>query len=96
MFNNIGRKIKGLAKFIFWVISIISIVGGAIIAFSTITNSNAESSQKIASIIIGILTAVGGVILAWLQNFLLYGFGELIDTNQKMLAIMEQNNIGQQ
>ena len=96
MFNNIGLKIKGLAKFIFWVISIISIVGGVILIIGTITNSYASSGTKISSIVIGILIAVGGVILAWIQNFLLYGFGELVDTNQKMLRLMEQKDVERQ
>ena len=95
MFENIGGKIKGLAKFIFWVISIISIIGGGVIIFTGLANSDSDSSSKIASIVIGILSAVGGVLLAWIQNFLLYGFGELVDSNQKILRIMENRNNGQ-
>ena len=95
MFENIGGKIKGLAKFIFWVISIISIIGGGVIIFTGLANSDSDSSSKIASIVVGILSAVGGVLLAWIQNFLLYGFGELVDSNQKILRIMENRNNGQ-
>ena len=95
MFENIGGKIKGLAKFIFWVISIISIIGGAAIIIGGLADSDTSSGSKIASIVIGILSAVGGVLLAWIQNFLLYGFGELVDSNQKILRIMENRNNGQ-
>lgn len=39
-----------------------------------------------------ILYILIGIVLAWINNFLLYGFGELIDSNQKMLKIMEEKN----
>lgn len=48
--------------------------------------------NSILYILIGILIVLLGVILAWINNFLLYGFGELIDSNQKMLKIMEEKN----
>ncbi len=93
MFSNIGAKIKGLAKFIFWVICIISIIAGIVTIIQAMANSYSNSSSKIYAIIAGFLIAVGGTILAWLQNFLLYGFGELIDSNQKILRIMEERNM---
>ena len=74
MFKNIGAKIKGLAKFIFWVICIISIIGGIITIIQALGNSY-SSSSKIYGILYGFLIAIGGTLLAWLQNFLLYGFG---------------------
>ena len=93
MFNNIGAKIKGLAKFIFWVISIASIIAGMYVIIQGM-GGRGSSDSKIMSIVIGILTAVFGIILAWLQNFLLYGFGELVDSNQKMLRILEDRSMG--
>ena len=87
MFNNIGRKIKGLAKFLFWIVAIISILGGlAVLIFMTTDSGDGMLIGVLAAI--GI--AVGGFILAWLQNFLLYGFGELIDSNQKILKVLEE------
>ena len=95
MFNNIGAKIKGLAKFIFWVLAIISVIAGILIIIQGVGNTHSDSQQKIVAVIIGIATIVGGIILAWLQNFLLYGFGELVDSNQKILRELQQRSIDQ-
>lgn len=92
MFNNIGAKIKGLAKFIFWVLAIISVIAGMLIIIKGIGNTTDDSSQKIVSVLIGIAVIVIGIITAWLQNFLLYGFGELVDSNQKILRELEYRN----
>lgn len=95
MFKNIGAKIKGLAKFIFWVMTILAAIGGIFIIIQGLGNSRAGSSEKIYSVLIGIGVIVFGIIFAWLQNFLLYGFGELVDSNQKILRELEQRNINQ-
>lgn len=92
MFNNIGRKIKGLAKFLFWILVIASIILGAITIMQAV-GSRGSSSSKILAVIGGFLVIGGGIVLAWLQNFLLYGYGELIDCNQKMLRILEERNM---
>ena len=93
MFNNIGSKIKGLAKFIFWVMSIAAIIGGFIVALGAISKMSDNAQSGVLGILLGVAIAVFGVILAWLQNFLLYGFGELVDSNQKILRELEQRNM---
>lgn len=86
MFNNIGSKIKTLAKVLFW----ISVIGSMIGAFGVIAFAAMSGSDEILiAIIIGIVIVVVGIIFAWLSNFMLYGYGELIDTNQKMLRILQ-------
>ena len=95
MFKNIGAKIKGLAKFIFWVLTIIAVIGGLVIIIQAFSNSHADSQDKIVSILIGIGVIIVGIIAAWLQNFLLYGFGELVDSNQKILRCLEERQIDQ-
>ena len=91
MFKNIGGKIKGLAKFLFWLMVIISIIGGVAILAMSIANMGDEP----LTIVYGMLGCVAciliGILLAWLQNFLLYGLGELIDSNSKMLKILEDH-----
>lgn len=97
MFNNIGGKIKGLAKFIFWVLAILSVISGMLIIIQGFGSSRSES--VVVSILIGLAVMVLGILMAWLQNFLLYGFGELVDSNQKILKELERRNfqpIGQQ
>ena len=68
MYDNIGKKIKGLVKVLFIVESIAAaIVGIALLA----------SDEDL--IFIGLLVLLGGPIVAWVSSLLLYGFGELID-----------------
>ena len=92
MFNHIGKKIKVFAKALFWMTVIIFVIG-AIIVFSIGTQNKPDSTSIF--IIIGIIMIVLGIAIAWLNNFLLYGFGELIDSNQKILEILEKekNNV---
>ncbi|MCR5352679.1 MAG: hypothetical protein K6D98_00045, partial [Clostridiales bacterium] len=78
MFNNIGGKIKALAKVLCW----IGIAIFVIFAFIMFINSfnNLRSTGEFY-FIIGLIFLIVGPILAWVSSFLLYGFGELIETN---------------
>ena len=67
MFDNIGGKIKGLAKVICWVGIIASIVTGFAMS---VTNENI-----LPLLLIGGL----GSVMSWVSSFFMYGFGELID-----------------
>lgn len=68
MYDNIGKKIKGLVKVLFIVESIAAaIVGIALLA----------SDEDL--IFTGLLVLLVGPIIAWVSSWLLYGFGELID-----------------
>ena len=76
MFNNIGGKIKGFAKFICW----LGIIASVIIAILNITTSVAVGNIAIG-VLVGVLIAVGGVLVSWIGSFLLYGFGQLIENS---------------
>lgn len=81
MFKNIGRKIKGLAKGVF-IAEVILIVFAALIM--SISYSMVLSRTQIASAIIGtLIIAAVWIFIAWLSVLVLYGFGELIDSNTK-------------
>ena len=78
MFNNIGGKIKGLAKFLCWAGIIICVILG----FMFIAGSNAGYYyyySREAMIVFGVLIMVGGSIISWLSSLFLYGFGELVE-----------------
>lgn len=68
MYDNIGGKIKGLAKAIFIVGAIAAVIAGV-----AIMGSDEET------IVIGSLVMIFGPLIAWVSSWLLYGFGELID-----------------
>lgn len=73
MFTDIGKKIKALAKIIFYID-----VLGALAAAKAVIASDSNNT------VLGLLIIPVGVILAWLATFLLYGYGELIDKTSEI------------
>lgn len=65
MFNNIGSKIKSLAKVCAWVGIIISVLVGFVFLF---VNAG-----------VGLMVLVFGVLGSWVGSFMTYGFGQLIE-----------------
>ena len=68
MYENIGKKIKLLAKLLFGILSAIGVIGGIVII------SIDEDIAFIGAILIFLLPLV-----AWISSWFLYGFGEIID-----------------
>ena len=66
MYDDIGEKIKGLAKVMFIVGAIAAVIGGLVLLVDKF-------------LAIGLLTLFLGPVVAWVYSWLLYGFGELID-----------------
>ena len=67
MYDNIGNKIKILAKVTFVLGAIASVIGAVILFFND------------THILLCIITAVAGSLFSWISTWLLYGFGEIID-----------------
>ncbi|MBQ1194721.1 MAG: hypothetical protein IIX44_00580 [Clostridia bacterium] len=80
MYDNIGGKIKGLAKATFFVEAISAIIVGII----WMSETDVDNIGAWCLIIFG-------PYIAWSSSWVLYGFGELIvrscDTNQKVIDI---------
>jgi hypothetical protein len=74
MFDNIGGKIKGLAKVTAWLGIIASVIYGIVL----ISQSNRYYNGS-ALVITGVIVMAAGSLGSWISSFLLYGFGELID-----------------
>ena len=74
MFNNIGGKIKSLAKVVCWIGIIASIIGGIVLFM--------EDDDMF---FICVLIAGGGALISWVSSFVLYGFGQLVE-NSDILA----------
>ena len=95
VFNNIGKKIKGLAKVIFWIGfigSVLAALGGGI-AVAQVMDCEDNPVAILAAIGIFVVGSAIGFLLAWIGSFFLYGYGQLIEdteinrkTNQKILA----------
>lgn len=68
MYDNIGGKIKGLAKWTFAVEAIAAVICGFMLIV-----------EDFDMILLGLLVIAVGPLVAWAFSWLLYGFGELID-----------------
>ena len=67
LYNNIGAKIKTLAKLGFIVSAILSVIVAFMLA----------ASEEF--IFLGILMLFAGPLVSWVSSWLLYGFGEIIE-----------------
>lgn len=82
MYDNIGEKIKGLAK-VCWIIeSIFCVIMGIFLMVNEIGGDS--------WIFFGPACIIGGPLSAWVSSWLLYGFGEMID---KLCAIERNTNV---
>ena len=93
MWDNIGEKIKILAKIIAWVGIIASIIGGLILIVQGVKiNQNSWNGSGGGLLILGGLgTIIGGSILSWISSFSMYGFGELIDNSEIIKSNTSKN-----
>ncbi len=86
MFKNIGRKIKGLTKVLFWLGFVFWIMAGlAVMAIGILTTpvsfdgSDSFTATFFIFIVLGILVIGIGFLISWISCFFMYGYGELID-----------------
>ncbi len=86
MFDNIGGKIKTLAKVLCWIGIVASVIGGIIMIVGT-----ARSSNPGLGILLSLLYMALGCLISWVGSFFAYGFGELIENTE---AIRRNTNSG--
>ncbi len=79
MFQNIGKKIKTLAKVLCWIGIIGSIIGGVIMVVSGAALMDNDAASGAAAIMSGVLTAVLGALFSWIGSFMMLGFGEIVE-----------------
>lgn len=70
MYDNIGGKLKLLAKIVFGIDAAIAIIGGLVLM-----------SFDEDLIFIGFIVMIIGFIIAWIFSWFLYGFGQLIENS---------------
>lgn len=70
MFNNVGGKIKAVAKVIVWIGIAICVIYGFVMLVSI---------EDMA--LIGLLIMTVGSLVSWISALVLYGFGELIENS---------------
>ena len=83
MFNyeNIGNKIKGLAQMAFVVEAIAAVITGIALM---------ASDEDL--ILYGLLVLIAGPIIAWVSSWLLYGFGQLVENSDIIVAEYNRKN----
>lgn len=86
MYENIGEKIKALAKILFVVEIFVSVIGGLILSVAL------RYAMYGFAILLFFGIAVVGVIAAYISSMLLYGFGELISNSKKLVEIGKEVN----
>ncbi len=79
MYENIGGKIKTLAKVICWVEIIACVVGGIVLCCI-----GADSRGGEILVLSGVALMILGPLFSWVGSFLLYGYGDLISRVQSI------------
>ncbi|MBR4067528.1 MAG: hypothetical protein IKK08_02735 [Clostridia bacterium] len=77
MFDNIGEKIKLVAKVNCAIIAVACVICG----FGVMFNS---------SFLLGLLIMAAGVLVGWAGSLVLYGFGELVDSTTVLRQAAEK------
>ena len=85
MFDNIGGKLKGLAK----IITVLGIIISVIYGISLIVTG--ISQRAFLVVLLGVLLMIGGSIISWALSLGLYAFGELVE-NSKVIADWTRSN----
>lgn len=81
MFNNIGSKIKAVAKFICYAGISLSVIGGLIMwVVGVIYEQN--------FFVNGLVIMTVGFMCSWLGSLATYGFGELIENTAVIAELM--------
>ena len=80
MFKNIGRKIKGLAKIVFWVEAVSTVLAGLGFIIASIFMVD-HAIAILGSVIVSVFGVALLLLLEWLSVWMLYAFGELVDNS---------------
>ncbi len=75
MFDNIGDKLKGVAVAACVLGIVASLIGGIAMMVG-------------GAVLIGILTIVLGALISWLSCLGLYGFGQMIENSDTLVAML--------
>ena len=80
MYDNIGQKIKGLSNAIFVILAVIGASCGLIVMITSVG----------IMVIVGLIMFIVVPVLAWVLSWLLYGFGELIESQCIATEILQE------
>lgn len=81
MYNDVGKKIKGLMETLLMIGIVLSVVGGIVVM--TISDD---------LIVVGLLIVIVGSLVSWIACIFAYAFGELVDRTcniEKLLRLSQ-------
>ena len=87
MWDNIGSKIKVLAKVIAWIGIICSIIGG-IVLFVIGLKMRYGGALYVG---LGFAAIIGGSLISWISSWFMYGFGEIIHNTEIIRRNISKN-----
>lgn len=85
MFNNIGEKIKKVAKILFWIEAVICVL----VAFVYAGQALQDTSSFIVFLLVLVIGTVLGILISYVSVIITYGFGELISLTKRNNEILE-------
>ena len=80
MFNNIGRKIKTLAKVLCWLGIIASVISGIAMVLTGVAFNSASVVRGYSATVDAELGGAAAVV-SWIGSFCMYGFGQLVENS---------------
>ena len=82
MFQNIGGKLKGLARVLFILCVIAGLVGAIVLWNIKVYSRYSETHPYIGA---GIGVLAGGFLVGWLSSAFIYAFGQLVQNSDKLV-----------
>jgi hypothetical protein len=80
MFSEVGKKIKGLCKFVFGVMVVVSFIIAIAVFAGRVSSGEAE--DILLGMLLFVIIGGVGVFISWLSVLFLYAYGEIVEANQ--------------
>lgn len=87
LFDEIGKKIKSLAKVVF----VLEVIASVILGLVLISVGSHMRYDGEGMTIFGLVLLLLGWLIAWVSSFFVYGFGELIDKTSEIARNTSSN-----
>ena len=89
MFKNIGKKIQGYSKLVFFIEVFFAVMAGAFVGIMVQNLLWGEEAEMIGGMAAFFVIAAG-IFLAWLGQMRLYAYGKIAESCEAMMKMMER------
>lgn len=89
MFNNVGSKLKSMAKIVFYIEAVFVVIMSLVTIFAGMKAASdaGQGGIGLLSFLMGVLGAAVGLFLAWLSVVKLYAYGVITQSCEEMVRI---------